>query len=853
MIFKNIINKNIIYYMKSIGLIYRKEAYKIPTIYENINCIIKNLYDFNIYLIPEEDINLIFDNSFDILIIHNTSIHSFALGLNYLENNKFFKNNNEINLDSMYHLSKMLLIFMKFIKNFNGIKLAICQDEYYNTIYIENFLFSININIVLTVSPLSEIKKIYPLLNNTTFVNVLTGYFNDDEEIDNIPSIKDRHNYVFYRGRRLHYSYGDLGQDKEKIGIYMKEICNNNNLTNDISVNPDDCIYSNEWYNYLKSSKTTLATDSGSNIYDRDNSIRKKINNILNINSDLSILPNEVIYDYNYIYNYFINDFNNKFIEQGQISPKMFEAIKLKTVLIMFEGRYSEILKPNIHYIELKKDFSNISFVLEKLNDDEYLQNMADKAYNEIYKSKKYNYKIFTDIIIENINNNFVLKPNYVYKNKNSMNNLIDKIYKQNSIVLLRNEGYGYDPRRDSWYESNLDKNYKFIHQCIGENRYKNETYNNVFNINYNYSSIKNDSLINYVFLKFKKLNLNSKCNKIIDSIKILLKSHEDYMSKNNEFENLISFYTLFFSYLHIKNFINNRYNCKKIIIINLPLLIAGILIKHQFNIPIFYDQLEYWAHSQNRFIEEETLIWNEYEKKLLEYIDKNDYLNTVSEKMANYMSELLQIKFNFIPNCVPKSISSKYNIKLNIDSNNCIFLLQGGLSPNRGIEDLISIWDKTNKNAYLHLRGPIKINYLEYLKELCGSLLNQRIFFLDILESFNLLDGINNCDVGIIPYGYSDLNINHRYCSPNKMGEYLSLSKPILANFTENISYIISKGKCGIVVDFKNQNLLINSINKLTLKKKFRYKISKNANKFYNNYFNWDYHSKNFYSFLYN
>ena len=48
----------------------------------------------------------------------------------------------------------------------------------------------------------------------------------------------------------------------------------------------------------------------------------------------------------------------------GQISPKMFEAISLGTVLVMFEGKYSNILKPDLHYISLKKDFFLCKFSL---------------------------------------------------------------------------------------------------------------------------------------------------------------------------------------------------------------------------------------------------------------------------------------------------------------------------------------------------------------------------------------------------------------------------------------------------------------------------------------------------------
>ena len=56
-----------------------------------------------------------------------------------------------------------------------------------------------------------------------------------------------------------------------------------------------------------------------------------------------------------------------------------------------------EYLK-DIHYIELQKDFSNIEDVMKKVNDDEFLQNMADRAYKHIVQSGKYTYKEFINI-----------------------------------------------------------------------------------------------------------------------------------------------------------------------------------------------------------------------------------------------------------------------------------------------------------------------------------------------------------------------------------------------------------------------------------------------------------------------
>jgi hypothetical protein len=102
----------------------------------------------------------------------------------------------------------------------------------------------------------------------------------------------------------------------------------------------------------------------------------------------------------NTTYKYIKTKFNIKEeLNQGQISPKMFEAIILGTVLVMYEGKYSDILIPDVHYISIKKDYSNIEDVINKIKDDYYLQKMADRAYTDIVESNKYSYKTFIEYV----------------------------------------------------------------------------------------------------------------------------------------------------------------------------------------------------------------------------------------------------------------------------------------------------------------------------------------------------------------------------------------------------------------------------------------------------------------------
>jgi hypothetical protein len=73
----------------------------------------------------------------------------------------------------------------------------------------------------------------------------------------------------------------------------------------------------------------------------------------------------------------------------------MFEAISFKTALVLFEGEYSGVLQPLVHYIPLKKDFSNVDDVLSRLKCDDYLQELTDRAYSDIIGSDRFSYKSF--------------------------------------------------------------------------------------------------------------------------------------------------------------------------------------------------------------------------------------------------------------------------------------------------------------------------------------------------------------------------------------------------------------------------------------------------------------------------
>lgn len=308
-----------------------------------------------------------------------------------------------LNYDLVHNIS----FFSQNFVNFKGEKIMICQDEYYDINHTNQLINTGGITTVLTCCPNEkDLAKIYGKTNNKVkFINILTGFTIEEK----FKSIKEKHKHIIYRGKKLHPMYGDLGFKKYEIGEKFKEeLTKHDNITHDISCDIKSRIYVN-WINTLSNFKTTLATPSGTNVLQYNYTIRDKINKSKKYGNMMhgSLVDEKAKYDEN-IYNTIKKEYNIvEELDFGQISPKMFEAISTGTVLIMSEGNYNGILKPNIHYIELKNDYSNINDIINKMNDDDYLQNIANNAYNDIIKSDKYSYKsfvIFLDYLMYYLN-----------------------------------------------------------------------------------------------------------------------------------------------------------------------------------------------------------------------------------------------------------------------------------------------------------------------------------------------------------------------------------------------------------------------------------------------------------------
>ena len=127
----------------------------------------------------------------------------------------------------------------------------------------------------------------------------------------------------------------------------------------------------------------------------------------------------------------------------GVISPRIFDAAITKTCQVLVGEDYQGILMPNIDYIVLDTDFSNIDEVVMKMKDIDYCEEIANNCYEHVVKSQKYTYAKFAQWIIRDIGN-----VDYVKSPSSDLSRYIEKMCKKNNDTVMNAILLGEEKRK---------------------------------------------------------------------------------------------------------------------------------------------------------------------------------------------------------------------------------------------------------------------------------------------------------------------------------------------------------------------------------------------------------------------
>jgi hypothetical protein len=314
---------------------------------------------------------IINDNTFDLVIFHTT----FAA----------FRNSREYNIFDLPELEKI-----------DTPKIILPQDEYLRSQQLNDFVNQFAVSHIFTISPESEWEKIYPGVNfnRVRISEVLAGYL-DDGMVSEFAELKKNQQQrtidIGYRARENSFSLGRHSRLKVAVGDIFREKAPTLGLNTDIATGESGTKFGKAWYQFLVQCKYFPGVEGGASLLDSDGSIMEKTGKYLKENPGADFEQVEAAC-------FPGKDGNLKYY---QVSPRHLEACAAGTCQVLIEGQYNGILLKGHHYIEVKKDFSNIREVLEIIREDRVREKIVSNAYNDIVSTGKYTYRKFVEEIFQ--------------------------------------------------------------------------------------------------------------------------------------------------------------------------------------------------------------------------------------------------------------------------------------------------------------------------------------------------------------------------------------------------------------------------------------------------------------------
>lgn len=285
------------------------------------------------------------------------------------------------------HLPKRLRVM-------EGYKVALPQDEYFHTEAVIRFFKSSGIQTVFTCLPQSEHEKVYPLQKTGLKhrITTLTGFVDEASLTQYQGATHDKRPIdLGYRARHLPYWFGRHAQLKHEIAQLKFK-----SLRCDISTRPEDTFYGDAWIDFIRSCRAMLGCEGGVSLLHRDDRIKAATESYLKTHPEASFDEVEQ--------NCFPNTDGN--LRLFTLGPRHFECAMAKTCQVLVEGEYQGVFQPGIHYIELKRDFSNLGDVESQLQDVRHCEAIAERAYRDIVASGHYSYRKFACDVVEHIKEN---------------------------------------------------------------------------------------------------------------------------------------------------------------------------------------------------------------------------------------------------------------------------------------------------------------------------------------------------------------------------------------------------------------------------------------------------------------
>jgi hypothetical protein len=280
--------------------------------------------------------------------------------------------------------------FREFLDRTTGsYRIAFFQDEHYYCRQRFAFIDQYRIDCVYTLVDPEHHDAVYGRLTyGPRLVHTIPGYVSDDlvrlARERSHPDAQRRVD-VGYRARSLPYYMGRGGQEKREIGVRFKERARDLDLQLDIETAEESRLYGDRWIAFLADCRAVLGVEAGVSIFDLDDTVRHGYERLVAGSPDIS---------FDEVSERLLKPWEGN-IPYRTVSPRHFEAAAFRVTQILFEGRYSGVLEPMVHFLPLRKDFSNFDEIVRLYRDPDVRRTLTDRAYSDLIASGRYSYRRF--------------------------------------------------------------------------------------------------------------------------------------------------------------------------------------------------------------------------------------------------------------------------------------------------------------------------------------------------------------------------------------------------------------------------------------------------------------------------
>ena len=177
-------------------------------------------------------------------------------------------------------------------------------------------------------------------------------------------------------------------QERRDIAEYFQANAARLNLNVNISLDPGGRLAEPAWVDFLNQCRGQLGTEAGGDYFELTDETRNAVNRYTHEHPDATF-----------------DDVRARFFASPRdvvfriMSSRNIEAAGTRTVQLLFDGRYDWYLKPDVHYIPLRKDFSNVAEALMKFRDRAFTGTIAENAFALVNQEFRYDKLLarFTD------------------------------------------------------------------------------------------------------------------------------------------------------------------------------------------------------------------------------------------------------------------------------------------------------------------------------------------------------------------------------------------------------------------------------------------------------------------------